>query len=437
MKEQNTTTKPLPEGWKWVRLGEVVEKKKFAIVDGPFGTQLHADEYLKDGEIPVIRVINLSYKGEFNKKDLVYIAKNKANILKRSKVISGDIIIAKTGATIGKSAKFPHLFSEGIIASSCMKMSIDKNIGNNDFILYWIVSDFGQNAIINSALGTTRTTININPFKNISFPLPPLPEQQKIAEILETVDNAIEKTDRIIEKYKRIKQGMMHDLLTRGIDEHGNIRSEKTHRFKDSPLGRIPEEWEVKRLGEISLIIMGQSPPSLLVNKEGKGFPFLQGNAEFTIKYPSPINWIEKPSRMSIKGSILVSVRAPIGDLNLSEKEYCIGRGLASIKPNGDILSICFAWYILKFYIKDLTKIGQGSTFEAVNKEDLKNFVIPLPPPDEQKRIAEILSQIDQTIEKEEAYKQKLERIKQGLMEDLLTGKVGVNHLIEHRQHRS
>jgi len=83
-------------------------------------------------------------------------------------------------------------------------------------------------------------------------------EQSKIAEILETVDNAIEKTDKIIEKYKRIKQGLMQDLLTKGIDENGNIRDEKTHKFKDSPLGRIQEEWEVVRLGEVGEIIYGE-----------------------------------------------------------------------------------------------------------------------------------------------------------------------------------
>ena len=90
------------------------------------------------------------------------------------------------------------------------------------------------------------------------MPTPPLPEQQKIAEILETVDNAIEKTEKIIEKYKRIKQGLMQELLTKGIDENWQIRSEKTHKFKDSPLGRIPEEWEVVRLWEVGEIIYGK-----------------------------------------------------------------------------------------------------------------------------------------------------------------------------------
>jgi type I restriction enzyme S subunit len=94
-----------------------------------------------------------------------------------------------------------------------------------------------------------------------SIPLPPLPEQRKIAQILETVDNAIEKTEKIIEKYKRIKQGLMQDLLTKGIDEKGNIRSEKTHKFKDSPLGRIPEEWEVVRLGEVGEIMVVRPNP--------------------------------------------------------------------------------------------------------------------------------------------------------------------------------
>ena len=204
----------LPEGWKWIRLGEVGENKKFSIVDGPFGTQLHADEYIEDGEIPVVRVINLSYEGKFIEKDLVFISNEKAKKLSRSKVISGDIIIAKTGATIGKCAIFPNSFLEGIIASSCMKVSIDKTKANNLFLLFWLVSRYGQDEIINSALGTTRTTINITPFKNLKIPLPTLPEQQKIAEILSQIDQTIEKEQQYKEKLQKIKQGLMQDLLT-------------------------------------------------------------------------------------------------------------------------------------------------------------------------------------------------------------------------------
>ena len=88
-------------------------------------------------------------------------------------------------------------------------------------------------------------------YRDISTPTPPPSEQAKIAEVLSTVDRAIEQTEALIAKQQRIKTGLMQDLLTRGIDEHGNLRSEQTHEFKDSPLGRIPVEWDVKALDEI------------------------------------------------------------------------------------------------------------------------------------------------------------------------------------------
>ncbi|HEC93280.1 MAG TPA: restriction endonuclease subunit S, partial [Candidatus Atribacteria bacterium] len=148
----------LPEGWKRVKLGEIAENRKFAIVDGPFGTQLHSNEYVEGGEIPVIRVINLSFEGKFIDENLVFITKKKAKFLERSKVCPGDIILAKTGATIGKSGIFPRKYSEGIIASSCLKISIDNSKASEKFLLYFLVSQRGQKIILDNAIGTTRTT---------------------------------------------------------------------------------------------------------------------------------------------------------------------------------------------------------------------------------------------------------------------------------------
>jgi len=125
--------------------------------------------------------------------------------------------------------------------------------------IYYYLSKFLTRHLSIEKIGTTIQYIKFRDLDNFFICLPEKEsEQQKIAEILETVDNAIEKTDKIIEKYKRIKQGLMQDLLTKGIDENGNIRNEKTHKFKDSPLGRIPEEWEVVRLGEVGEIIYGE-----------------------------------------------------------------------------------------------------------------------------------------------------------------------------------
>ena len=435
--------KDLPEGWKWVRLEEVTESKKFSIVDGPFGTQLHADEYIEDGEIPVVRVINLSFEGKLIEKDLVFISQQKAKQLSRSKVVPGDIIIAKTGATIGKCGVFPKSFLEGIIASSCMKVSIDKTKANNLFLLFWLVSRHGQNAIINSALGTTRTTINISPFKNLKIPLPPLPEQQKIAEILETIDNAIEKTDKIIEKYKRIKQGLMQDLLTKGIDENGNIRNEKTHKFKDSPLGRIPEEWEVVRLGEVALNITDGKHGDCQ-DEENSGYYFISAKDVYdgNIDYEKARQITKKDFEEAHKRTLLepedivLTNSGTIGKIAVVKEipetfRTTFQKSVAIIKLNRETSVPNFIAQELRSLVKKLINESYGSAQQNLLLRDLRKMFIPLPPHPEQQRIAEILTQIDQTIEKEQQYKEKLQKIKQGLMQDLLTGKVRVNKLLE------
>lgn len=180
-------------------LADIAAKDKFSIVDGPFGTQLHASEYTIEG-VPVVRVVNTSYSGQFIADNLVFISGRKAEQLKRSKVVPGDIIVAKTGATIGKSGIFPNNFSHGIIASSCIKLTVDQTTADNRFVGYLIQTQEGQNKIIDEAGGSTRTTINTKPFGAIRFLFPSKPEQTKIAEILSTVDRAIEKTEALIAK---------------------------------------------------------------------------------------------------------------------------------------------------------------------------------------------------------------------------------------------
>src|SRR5690554_2672178 len=118
-------------------------------------------------------------------------------------------------------------------------------------------------------VGGTRSKLNQSALRSIVIELPENePEQSKIAEVLSKVDQAIEQTEQLIAKQQRIKTGLMQDLLTRGIDEHGNIRSEETHEFKDSPLGRIPVEWEVKPFNDCVSIVEGQKDPRKFPYKE-------------------------------------------------------------------------------------------------------------------------------------------------------------------------
>ena len=199
--------------WPMMKLAEIAANKKFAIVDGPFGTQLHSNEYI-DKSIPVIRISNLSYDVNFSSSDLVFISEKKYKELERSSVFPGDIIVAKTGATIGKIAIFPDKYEKGIIASSCIKVSLDSQRANPKFIAFLLSSSEGQSQIMNFAAGATRSTINIQPFSKIKTPLPPLEIQKHIVEKSEAERALVESAKKLINIYKQKTKAAITKLWT-------------------------------------------------------------------------------------------------------------------------------------------------------------------------------------------------------------------------------
>ncbi len=192
----------------------------------------------------------------------------------------------------------------------------------------------------------------------------------------------------------------------------------------------VPSGWICVPLEKIADVIMGQSPDSQFVNEEEIGVPFLQGNADFTSKHPIPIHWVTRPRKIAKKNDVLISVRAPVGEINIADKEYCIGRGLAAIrfhKKNDRV----FGWYAIAYYKNQLDPLAQGSTFTAVSTSDVKQLKITYPKDEnEQKQIANILTAVDDAIEQTEALIHKYQRIKQGLMQDLLTRGIDKNGVI-------
>ena len=210
----------------------------------------------------------------------------------------------------------------------------------------------------------------------------------------------------------------MQDLLTRGIDENGQIRSEETHRFKDSPLGRIPEEWKVVELGCVGDIIYGEGLRQELYEPDGDTLVFgtsgIIGRAKlFLDRGPALV--------IPRKGSI-----TSVFYIQEDQKFWVIDTAFYLKPKNGYCKFIYFTLCNM-----NLELLNEATGVPSLSRENIKSIQIPLPPLPEQKRIASVLSQIDEAIEKEQKYKEKLERIKRGLMEDLLTGKVRVNHLIE------
>jgi len=183
--------------------------------------------------------------------------------------------------------------------------------------------------------------------------------------------------------------------------------------FKETEFGIIPQDWELDILKSRTDIIMGQSPPSKFYNNEGIGIPFMQGRKTFGDKYPTIDTWCTQPKRIAKQNSILMSVRAPVGDLNVANTKLCIGRGLLSINmKNGNNE---FLYYLLKNYKTRIISKETGTVFGSVNKLGIENLKLPFPSEKEQERIASILSSLDDKIELNNQINKNLEQIAQAV----------------------
>ena len=165
------------------------------------------------------------------------------------------------------------------------------------------------------------------------------------------------------------------------------------------------------RLEEICAINMGQSPDSSTYNEDGNGLPFFQGNADFGEIYPALRIWCSEPTKIAREKDILISVRAPIGALNIANCECCIGRGLAALTVNEDICARKYLWYVLSSKGDELNSKGTGSTFKAISKKTLAETEIPLPPLDIQRKIALVLDKVSDLIAKRRQQMDKLDEI--------------------------
>jgi len=192
-------------------------------------------------------------------------------------------------------------------------------------------------------------------------------------------------------------------------------------------MSKLPLGWEIGYLGDEDIVnvIMGQSPLSSTYNDKGIGLPFLQGKAEFGEIYPSPIFSCSNPIKIAEKNDLLLSVRAPVGDVNIALFKSCIGRGLVAIRAKDDKINYLFLFYYLKYSKNLFDSLSMGSTFKAITKKEIDKFQILLPPLPEQEKIAEVLSTVDQAIEEINEATTKMERLKKGLMQELLTKGIG------------
>ncbi|MGQ0555036.1 MAG: restriction endonuclease subunit S [Nitrospiraceae bacterium] len=183
----------------------------------------------------------------------------------------------------------------------------------------------------------------------------------------------------------------------------------------------MSESWTESPLSELATITMGQSPESSCVNTAESGLPFLQGCAEFGERVPTAKLHCSPPLRVAKAGSVLISVRAPVGTTNFADQDYCIGRGLGAVSAKQDMADNTFLLHAIEWNVGFLHRRSQGSTFLAIGSKELSDLPVPLLTLRAQRCIAEILSTVDEAINQTEALIAKYQQIKAGLMHDLFT----------------
>jgi type I restriction enzyme S subunit len=270
-----------------------------------------------------------------------------------------------------------------------------------------------------------------------------LDEQKKIAQILLTVDQAIEQTEALIAKQQRIKTGLMQDLLTRGIDEHGQLRTEQTHAFKDSPLGRIPVEWDVQPLEFISeFVTSGSRGWAQYYSTEGALFLRIGNltrkhiNMRFddVIRVSPPAS--SEGERTAVqKDDLLISITADLGIVAVIpdgfETAY-VNQHIALTRLDNSLAHARFVGWFLNGQLgqAQFDKLNESGAKAGLNLPSIKNLQIPVPSLDEQVKIAQAIDAATVKTDEFHARLVKCQSLKRALMQDLLTGRKRVTDLL-------
>ncbi|MEY0291184.1 restriction endonuclease subunit S [Providencia rettgeri] len=319
------------------------------------------------------------------------------------KLKSGDILFTRTGASVGKTYLYKKRDGNLYFAGFLIRFSICK--ANPYFVYSQTLTTCYKRWVNIYSMRSGQPGINAEEYKDFNFYAPCIEEQNKIADFLSSVDEKIALQNRKVELLQQYKKGMMQKLFSQEI------------RFKDDN-GCSFSKWEKTTLSCVASITMGTSPGSSHYNANQHGLPLIQGNADIKNRNSEPRVYTRQITKECHYNDILLSVRAPVGEVARSKHHACIGRGIAALKASGSNDQE-FLYQLLLSIENKWDRISQGSTFESINTNDIKTLPIEIPSLLEQKKIADSLSLIDDKIILENTKLDKLKQWKQGLLQQM------------------
>ena len=355
------------------KLGDIAEISTGYPFDGNLyakeGIRVLRGENIGDGILKWDDRIDKKWNAPFSKSDIYTLR-------------DGDIVMQMDG-NVGrnKSRVFAHDLPM-LIAQRVGCIRSKKEIADQDFLYYVICSERYLRYINKVKTGTSIHHISLSQISNYTLSIPPLITQKRIADVLSSFDKQIA-LNKLINQNLEALARQLYDYWFVQFDfpnEKGKPYKSSGGKMVYNPILKreIPEGWENGILSDIANITMGQSPDGSSYNEEGDGVIFYQGSTDFGERFPKIRQYTTAPSRFAKKGDILMSVRAPVGDLNIANNDCCIGRGLSAL--NSKVGSITHLYYIMLSF-KDMfeRKSAIGTTFGSINKDELYNLPIIKP----------------------------------------------------------
>jgi len=287
------------------------------------------------------------------------------------------------------------------------------------------------------AHGTTHQTIYFPEVKAFHICLPPRGVQERIGDTLESLEQRIELNRRMSRTLEAIARAIFKSWFVDFDPVHAKLEGREPvgmdpataalfpDSFQDSPLGKIPKGWEVSTVGKEFRLTMGQSPPGSTYNEKGEGMPFFQGRRDFGLRFPTQRVYCTAPKRVAEEGDTLVSVRAPVGDVNMAPVQLCLGRGLAGVRHHSGSRSYTY-YSMLSLRERFREYESEGTVFGAINKKQFSNLHWIAPSDGLVEAFEDRLFAVDEAVRSSDRESVRLSSIRDVLLPSLLSGNISV-----------
>jgi type I restriction enzyme, S subunit len=420
--------------WRTLTVDQIKSDDERAIAIGPFGSRMKASAYVAAG-VPVIRGNNISDTRAFVD-EFVFVSEETADQLRSCNVFARDLVFPHRGS-IGQVGIIPDDgATRYMLSTSLMKLTCNLKLVDPQFLFYFFRSAAGRHALLEhaSTVGTPGIGQPLTSLRSIQVPVPPLPEQRAIAYIVGTLDDKIELNRRMSETLQAMAEALFKSWFVdfdpvrakaegHKLDLPDSLADLFPTRLVGSELGEIPEGWEVGCVDDDFELTMGQSPPGETYNESGEGLPFFQGSTDFGFRFPTRRVYCTAPTRLAQRGDTLISVRAPVGDINMASENCAIGRGVAAGRHRTGSRS--YSYQFMRSLNEVFTRFeAEGTVFGSIGKKDFHAIACVKPPRDLVISFEQRLEPVDSRIEVNDRESRTLAALRDTLLPKLMSGEL-------------